>query len=203
MKTIPDSSIAQQMIGYTIVALPSKGAKRQIAGFQGRLASQFPDSIWFTPANQLHFTLFEIIQPAVSYPVDKISLFETFERSFLDATTQTITSFPRLSVHFDTIEASQSAVIVRASDSSKFNEIRKRVMEVAVLPKATRQPPDITHSSIARYALQIDLEAVQAYATKYNINFQEDINKFYLLKTYSPPLGNYEILKTFELFPAH
>jgi hypothetical protein len=102
-----------------------------------------------------------------------------------------LSNTPKFTITFDTIEASPQAVIVKASDSSKFNSIRAELTANIQLPDETRTPPDITHTSIARYVKEI--------VARHRIKIEEEVTEFKLIKTEIPPLQKYEVLKTYAL----
>ena len=67
------------------------------------------------------------------------------------------------------------------------------------LPEETRTPPEITHSSIARYQTETDLELVREAIAAYDINIKEEVSEFVLIKNIIPPLQKYEVLRTYPL----
>jgi hypothetical protein len=151
------------------------------------------------PPKALHITLCEIVQSRKIYSYDKEALFELRSEEYFHGAGQVLTNTPAFSVVFDQIEVSLDAIIVRSSESAVFNDIRTKLLGSISLPDETRRPPDITHSSIARYLKRIDVESVRAAAANHTIGFAEPITEFKLLKTFVPPLLEYEELASFQL----
>ncbi len=190
--------IGQPNLGYVLVALPSGNMQRQITDLLDKLSRQLPGIIWPMPSQQLHLTLCEIIQPK-DYSQDKEALYKLHQAQYENTLSQILADTSKFTVTLNTIEASPQAIIVRASDSSTFNSIRAKLVANIQLPRQTRTPPDITHSSIARYLQEVDLDKVQRVIARHSIVIEEEIAQFKLLKTLIPPLQEYQVLETYPL----
>jgi hypothetical protein len=158
-KTIPAEYIGRPNLGYVLVALPSEKTKARLATLLGELAVELPDVIWRMPPEQLHITLCEIIQPK-PYSEDKEKLYNLHKEEYENIPEQILSAMPKFTIALDVIESSPQAIIVRSSNPSSFNLIRSQLVQNMQLPTETRTPPDIIHSSIARYVLEVDLERV-------------------------------------------
>lgn len=197
-KTVPAEYIDREALAYVLLAIPSENAKNQIMNLLNQLTAELPGVLWPMPTEQLHITLCEIIQPK-DYSHDKEALYKLHQEQYENAPVAILSTLPKFTVTFDTIEASSQAIIIRASDSSVFNAIRAKLVENMQLPTETRTPPDITHSSIARYLKEIDLEKVREVITRHDIKIEEEISEFKLLRTEVPPMQKYKTLKTYPL----
>lgn len=197
-KTVPDNVIGKSNLGYGLLSLLSKNASKQVAELLKKLSEDLPGAIWPMPPEQLHITLCEIVQPK-EYVQDKELLFETYRKEYLDVPAHILSSVPKFTVTFDTIEASSHAIIIRAGDSSQLNDIRAQLTANFKLPEETRTPPDITHSSIARYRKEVELEKVQAITAGYKIFIKEEMSNFVLVRNTLPPLQEYEVLRAYPL----
>jgi 2'-5' RNA ligase len=198
MKSVPAYYLKQRSLGYLIVAFPSEHFRAQIGQLQQKLTGRFPGVIWPMPRDNLHFTLCEIIQPKV-YSEDKELLYQKNKMQYEAVPAKVMAKTPKLTVLFDEIEVSPHAIIVRASDSVSFNTIRDKLVDDMDLPSETRTPPDITHSTIARYLKEIELEEVQNFISSQTISIKEEITEFKLLKTEGVSLKNYQVIKTSPL----
>ena len=196
--TVPDNHIGIKALGYTLLALPSNETKQQLTNLLRALSAELPGVLWSMPAEQLHITLCEIIQTK-DYSQDKEALYNLHKDQYENVPARLLSKTPKFTVTFDLIEASPQAIIVRCSNSDNFNDIRSRLIAEMELPGETRTPPDITHSSIARYLQTIDLELVQTIVAKHKINIAEEITGFKLVRTEMLPLQKYEVLKDFRL----
>jgi 2'-5' RNA ligase len=200
-RTIPADFIGKENLGYALVALSSENTKRKIAELLDELNANLPGVLWLMPPEQLHITLCEIIQPK-TYSQDKTSLYNLHKDQYEDIPARVLSNVPKFTISFDIIEASPQAIIVRASDANKLNDIRANLVANMQLPDETRTPPDITHSSIARYLQEVDLENIQSVIAQFKISIDEEITEFKLIKNLIPPLQKYEVLKTFSLIDS-
>lgn len=196
--TIPTDYIGRQDLCYALLALPSKNFKRRVRDLLADLVAELPGVIWPMPPEQLHITLCEIIQ-AKSYSQDKEALFNSHQERYETAPGAVLSRLPKFTVTFDVVEVSPQAIIIRASDSSMFNDIRAKLLEAMELPRETRTPPDITHSSIARYLSAVDITQVQEAVSRHSLTIEEEITEFKLLRTTTLPLEKYEIVGSFPL----
>lgn len=183
---------------YTIALIASIQLQDQVSVLQDEILSNLGSSVWVTPANGLHATLLEIIQTKDYEEDTKDRLFKKHEQEYRTLPKRIITGFQQQTVLFDTIEASQNAIIIRASDSSFLNSLRKELNESVRLPNETKDPPDITHSTIARFSEEVDLSRVQELIASLEFEHQETVEKFHLVTDLVPPDFNY---KTLEVFP--
>lgn len=197
-KTVPVDYIGKENLGYTLLALPSEIVKSHIAALLNDLSVELPGIIWPMPPEQLHITLCEIIQPK-SYTQDKETLYKLHAEQYENVPAQILSALQKFTVTFDTIETSSQAIIVRSSDATSFNVIRAKLVANMPLPSETRTPPDIIHSSIARYSKEVELERVQEVVSRHNVAVEEEITEFKLLRNEIPPLQKYEVLKTYLL----
>lgn len=197
-RTIPADYLGKRALGYLIVAIPSENTKSKIIYLLDQLSVELPGVLWPMPAEQLHITLCEIIQPK-DYSEDKETLYKLHQEQYKNAPAAIISKLPKFTVTFDTIEVSPHAIIMRASDSGTFNEIRAKLVENIQLPVETGTPPDITHSSIARYLKEVYLEKVQEVVIRHSIKIDEEISEFRLLRNEITPLQDYNVIKSFPL----
>lgn len=197
-ETVPATNIGEREIGYVLLALLSDEAKDQIVSLQQELDRELPGALWLMPRDALHVTLCEIIQPK-DYGEDKTQLFERNRQAFEDVSSRVLAGFGEIAVQFDTIEASSGAIIIRGQDDGSFNAIRKRLVAQLSLPEATKRPPDIVHSSIARYTKSVELGNVEQIVDAHRIDLQEQVTAFKLVRCSVQPLLEYETLQTYRL----
>lgn len=201
LKTDPADFIGKTNLGYALLAFLSDNARNQVAALLQELSAALPGVLWTMPPEQLHITLCEIVQPK-EYSRDKDSLFASFQKKYQNTLVQILSDTPKLTVTFDTIEARPQAIIIKATNSSSLNSIRAKLTARMRLPDETRTPPDITHSSIARYLKEMDLEKVQGVVAAHTMNLREEITEFKLIRNEVLPLQKYEVLGTYLLPPS-
>ena len=102
-------------------------------------------------------------------------------------------------MNFNRVEVSSQAIIIRGSDDRAFDAIRTQLVELLPLPSATKQPPTIVHSTIARFTRELDLKTVQSVIAQLNISFTETITEFQLLHNVSPHMLSYEVVARYPL----
>jgi DNA-binding NarL/FixJ family response regulator len=198
MRTNKTEYSDEQNIGYAIVAILSDDAKEQIISLLNELSTELPNVLLKMQASQLHITLCEIIQPK-PYTQDKEELYERHREEYENIPQQILAAIPNFTVTLDVIEASPQAIIVRSADPTSFNTIRSQLVQNMQFPSETRTPPDIIHSSIARYISEVDMEIVQKVIARHTISIKENITQFKLIRTVIPPLQKYDVVRTYQL----
>jgi len=198
IQTVPADFIGKENVGYVLLALLSENAQTRISELLKDLNMTLPGALWTMPPKQMHITLCEIIQPKL-YTEDKDILYKRHEALYENAPAQILSSLPRFTITFNIIECSPQAVIIRSNNASSFNSIRNQLVKTVPMPTETRTPPDIIHSTIARYLKEMDVEKVQQVIMQHKVFIEEEITEFKLLRVSVPPLCKYETLKTYPL----
>lgn len=201
-ETIPADYIDRPARGYIYVSLMSPHGRQQVANLLHQLQDELPGVIWPMPPSALHVTLAEIIQSRKEYTQDKDALFEEHRQEYERQPERILARMGQFAVTFNAIEASEQAIIVRGIDQGQFQSIRSRLVAEVPFPDETKSPPDIIHSSIARYKKSVDLEHVQQIIARHALAFEEPITQFHLMKTVVPPLLKYETLRAYQLPPS-
>lgn len=198
-ETIPADFIDKPETGYVYVALLSENARKKITSLLVHLSQELPGTIWPMPSDALHITLCEIIQSRKPYSEDKTDLYNAHRETYEQLPVEIFSHVEPFNVRFDTIEASEHAIIVRATDDGQFAALRSELTQNIPMPPETKTPPDIIHSSIARYTNAVDLAKVQTIVREHAVLFDEPIRGFTLLKTIVPPLLEYQEIKNYPL----
>lgn len=198
-QTVPAEYLNSPATGYVYVALLSQSSQEKITGLLEKLAMELPDVIWPMPQKAMHVTLCEIVQSRKSYSENKDTLYARRRQEYEVGAAEVLCRIPKFGITLDHIEVSPDAIIVRSGDGSMFNDIREKLLGRITLPEETKRPPNIIHSSIARYTKSVQMERVQAAVAKHTIEFKEPITEFKLLKTLVPPLLKYEELRSYLL----
>lgn len=196
--TVPADYIGKESIGYALLAPVSENTKNQIISLLDSLSVALPGVLWPMPPKQLHITLCEIIQ-SKTYSQDKETLYKLHKEQYENAPAQILSTLPKLTVTFNIIEASAQAIIVKSKDAASFNAIRAELVANMSLPSETRTPPDIIHSTIARYLKETELERVQEVVARHKIIIEEKVSEFKLIRSEIPPLQKYEVLRAYPL----
>lgn len=201
VKTVPATNIGLTgpgAVAYGFFIHPSEALQNEITKLLKALETELPGVIWAMPPATLHFTLYEIIQPK-AYSEDKEILYTRHQREYEELPAKILSSIKPIKVNFDTIEASPYAIIIRGEDDGTFNKIRAQILEEMPIIAESKQPPDIIHSSIARYLKEEDFERIQEIIQKHSINFTETVTEVKLLKNRKFPLLEYDTIRTYKL----
>lgn len=144
-KTVPATNIGQTGLlatAYGLFVHPSEALQEEITKLLKAIEAKLPGVIWPMPANTLHFTLYEIIQPK-EYSENKEVLFKRHQHEYEELPAEILSSVKPITVNFNTIEASPYAIIVRGEDNGTFNKIRAQILEQLPVVAESKQPPDI------------------------------------------------------------
>lgn len=196
--TIPATNIGAADNGCAVVTLFSNNAQQKIEALLAELSRELDGIIWTMPPASLHSTLCEIIQPK-PYTEDKDTIYQAHTGEYQAVLDDVLKKFGPIKVHFNKIEASQHAIVVMAEDGGIFNQIRAELVKKLPFPAETKSPPDVVHSSIARYTKEIDLATVEAAVARHAISFEEIVTEFQLLYPIWPHLLHYDIVKKYPL----
>lgn len=191
-------NIGIQDNAYALVALLSLEARTSVVQLQKTLQAELGDALWLMPPEALHITLLEIIQPK-PYSQDKQALFERHREEYLTGTAAVMEKVRPVTAIFNEMVVSPQAVILKTQSGERFNAIRRDLLDKLPLPAETSAPPDIIHTSIARFTQEIDLELVGRAAGKLDIELKETTTEFQLVHNIVPPLLKYKTLQTYLL----
>ena len=172
---------------HAIVALWSGATVRQMVAIQNQLVRLFGDTIWLQQPPALHGTLMEIICDTDYGDQSRERLFKRWYTAHNQTAGEVLAGFAPFDVTFTELLVSQRAIIVKAADSLPFNEIRRALLAKTTLPGGTKQPPDITHSTLARFYKVIDLEEAARRAAGIKVNITALVTGFALVKDLGPP----------------
>lgn len=188
--------ITQPDIDCAAVAMLSETAQEHVSNLLTKMCERLGDIIWPMPANALHITLCEIIQPK-PYVEDKAELMKNLPH--YEVVLEKILKISPIDIVFNTIEVSSHAIIIRGEDDGTFNRVRDQLAPALPLPAETKVPPDIVHSSIARYKKEADVDKVRATIADLTIGFTETVHEFQLIKESAPHLVNYSVAHRYPL----
>lgn len=172
--TITAPETGRPVNGYIVIAPLSKESRAVIYELQDAIQARFPDnSFWFPRGEQLHITFAHIITPNVAYPDEPIQLWEQIGNQAVTALRQITPQPLAVDISFDAIQASPQAISLKGHDDGTYQRLRDRFVENFALPEASRRPPAIIHTTIARFYDQIALEDVQECVAQLHPNFVE------------------------------
>lgn len=199
--TIPDTKINQPVTGYVVnTLLDTKSQSRlSIREIQDTLVRQLGPSIWASPVDSLHITLLDWIAPLVEYSTDKDQLFTAIYPRYNAILRDIFDKQLPFTITFQEIRVSPSAIYIVSDNDGELNHIRQQFLESVTLLDGTKQPPQIVHSTIARFTESIDVATVQDALGALSINIDQSIAVFQLVKEVVSPMMGYEVIEKYNL----
>lgn len=201
-KTIPHPDINEERVGYVLNSEFSSQNQQKIQELQTRLVERFGDAILLPAPETLHITLMDWLAPLVDYEDDKDDLFEEVRRPYNAALEAAIGQQGPVEVRFNQISVGPHAIFIKGEDGGQYQQIRSDFLSTVELLPNTKKPPQIIHSTIARYNQEIDLSEVQDFINTMSIDFMQTIDEFRLLRTTDTRMAAKLILKKYKLPPS-
>jgi hypothetical protein len=184
---------------HLIAALPSDAWRTQAAHIQDQLVQIFGDAIWLQQPSGLHCTVMEIICDVVYKGMSRKQHFEKWYAQYNETVKTILAECSPFEIVFDELFVSERAIIIKAADSGPLNEIRARILAQTKLPEGTKQPPQITHCSLARFAKSIDLDDAVRQTRDIPVHIVEQVTELALAKDLGPPQFDGTPLQTYPL----
>lgn len=151
--------------GYIIIAPLSDETRKKLSQIQEQIAERLDTSnLWLPSQEQLHITFAHIISPDdhCVYEDDRSVLFSKIGDDALRALGGIVPAQLNIPLTLEGIKASPQAIIAKWHDANGvYNKLRQQFTERFHLPEPTKRPPDIVHTTIARFRKQLDFDGVQ------------------------------------------
>ena len=175
---------------HSIVKLLTGAAEQQAMQLQQQLVAVFGDAIWLQEPPSIHSTLMEVISNTKYETLTRQQHFNEWYSAYNDTVKQIISTIEPFTIHFTELHISQYAIIIKAPNTTKFNMVRKLLLAKTKQPEQTKIAPDITHSTMARFAKSIDLTEARKAVKKIEVDITVDVQNFSLVPNYGPPHFN-------------
>ncbi len=188
----------QERVGYWVGCFLSPEQQQVVAALQTALSRELPGLLWLTPPQRLHVTLFEIIMPLRDYPLDKDQLFAAHHDEIAWNLDVLFRRQPPIRIDFNAVAASPETIIITGTDDGSFERWRAEAVARPIIQQGSRTPPDIIHSSIARYVQSADLDTVRSTVAKHAVHFQETVRSLSLCRIFRTPM-ECEVLHEYAL----
>ena len=184
---------------YTVNTRCSDILTQTIHRIQDKFIAQFRDDVFCARDAELHVTLFNWIDPFITYPKDKGELFAEIKSACTKAIREVLESYTPFTVEFNKLENRGTCVVLVGFESGEFNNIRKDILERKVLPKENHRPPDDVHITIVTFRKAIDKVAVQRILDEESVVINEVIDMFRLSFCPKPRMQEHQELQIFCL----
>lgn len=197
----PVDWIGTEHLGFVVNTTFSKQNIEVVMAWLEGLQSVIPNGVYAMKADGLHITTVDWIAPLFDYDgVDKRQLFNKLYRSYDEAFCRITANEQPFDVHFTELRVTPGTIILVGQDSGQFQSLRSQFVDSVILPEGGKQPPNIIHSSLARFvAPAIDLTPVQEYAASHPLNITQRINGFQLVETRREPMQDFTVTNRYGL----
>ncbi|HUS26076.1 MAG TPA: 2'-5' RNA ligase family protein [Nevskiaceae bacterium] len=164
------------------------------------IKAEFGAAVFCMPKLSLHITLLDWISPLIDYDGrDKDQLFKELQPSYDRAITEIFAQIHPITIHITELKMSPSTLYLVGHDNGEFQKIRQQFLDKVTLPPGAKLPPQIVHSSLARFTKSIPLDRVAAFVAGKKLSITQQINDFRLMRTTKEPTLEFEILKRYKL----
>ena len=199
METKRFTDIGREVEGYAVNGVLPEESRQYIAALQQRFIDTFPDVIWNTPQDALHITLMAWLTPMVEYGRATGEVFEELFPAYDEVFKEAVDGMPPIHIQFDTLKATPDAIILIGHDTGEFQRIRQQFLERVDLLRGTKLPPNIIHTSIARYQKEHDLTPIIAAVEQEKVALNLAISAFHLVKETKLPMLEREVVEEYSL----
>lgn len=188
---------------HAIVRLLSADSAKKAVTIQTRLVDIFGDAIWLQQPSSLHITLMETICDTEYHGKTRQQYFQEWHDAYNEIVGEVLSSVEPFDISFTELLVSQRAIVIKSAESAVLNRIRQALLARIQLPLGTKNPPDITHCSLARFTKQISLEDAQRLTVDIPVNVTEHVIEFSLVRDLGPPDFNDSPMHTYPLIGSN
>lgn len=193
--------LAGNIPGFIVVAPLQAQTQQAIHHLQQQLAAQLPSgTLWLPQGEQLHITFMHFISPdrECVYDEDRRMLFSKLKPDILHAMSQAIPQQLDIALTIERIGASAPAIFIKWQDDGTYAALRQKVTQLVPLPAPTKRPPEIVHTTIARFRKAIDFAQVQQAVEKLPVsNLTEHTTRLHLVEEQKIFMQQHKILAVF------
>ncbi|MBH1980459.1 hypothetical protein I8H89_02985 [Candidatus Saccharibacteria bacterium] len=149
----------------------------------------------------MHITLMDWLAPLVEYSEDKDKLFEEIFPQYNAILEEILKDFEPINVSFSEFVVSASAIAIKGDNQGTeiFNQIREQFLSRVDLLPDTKRPPNIVHTTIARFIGSIAIEDVSNLLDKLSPSIDETVTGFQLVRETKVPMIEYSTLRHYSL----
>ena len=162
------------------------------------IKQQFPNA-WLQPQNTQHVTLMDWLAPLVDYGKDKDEIFSEIQSSYTSALREILRDEPKITIHFNQVKISGTAVYIEGHDGGVFNIIRQAFLKKIHLIEGTKPPATIVHSTLARFTEPPFEKVINDFVTLAKISSVQEVETFRLVRETTSPMLEYKVIDEFHL----
>ncbi len=200
-KSTPADWVGKEFQGFVINAAFSDENTKKIMSWLEGLNALVAEGIYTMKPEALHITVLDWVAPLFDYGgADKRALFAKVQPSYDAAFRQFTRAMSPFEVHFSEIRVTSGTIILVGQDDGQFQTLRDEFTQKVTLPEGGKQPPNIIHSSLARFIEPaIDETPIQEYASSHPLDFSQHISAFRLVETRREPMQDFSVLDSYQL----
>ena len=191
--------IGKEETWYFVNAKISQKNRKILAKFQNEMKAEFGDAVWCVPKDFLHVTLMDWIAPFGDYEKDREAIFAEIYDSFNKATEEVLARYAKIDLCFKGLKIASDAVVALFEDDGSFQKIREDIVSKVCWVRGNKNPPNIIHSTLVRFAQEIPLREVEKLVSGFKVSFDEVILEFQLGKGIKTGIMECEIVKKYPL----
>jgi len=200
-RTNPVDWVGTEHLGFVINAAFSKQNTDVIMAWLEGLKKVAPEGLYAMEPEGLHITVLDWVAPLFDYNgADKRALYEKLHPSYDEAFRRITAGMGAFAIHFTEVRVTPGAIILVGQDAGQFQSIRSQLMDSVSLPEGGKQPPNIVHSSLARFVEPaIELAPLEEYAANNPIDITQRVDEFRLVETRREPMQDFDVVGTYKL----
>lgn len=201
LKSKPVDWVGEEHLGFVINAAFSKENTNTITAWLEGLQQVAAEGVYTMKSEGLHITVLDWVAPLFDYEgADKRRLYDELYPSYDTAFRRITDSIEPFDVRFTELRVTPGAIILVGQDGGQFQSLRQELTNSVDLPKGSKQPPNIIHSSLARFvAPEVDLAPLEEYARNNPLDLTQHIDEFRLVETRREPMQDFRIIDTYGL----
>ena len=191
--------MGEQETGYFLNALISPRNRLVIKSIQDRFQELLGDSIWIAPAETLHITVGEVLTNTSD--IDRI--FQERHSDYDAHLIEVMNDLPAPHIVFDTLKTGSSTLYLTGRDQGTLMSLRSQIEDRVKRLDGTANPPNVIHTSIARYTIALDREQIEKFIATLPVLFEQTLSDLQLIRQTVAPLIEYEVIKRYRFGKAH
>lgn len=193
----PYTNIGRKVKGYMVNTALSHDTLDAIQHVRQDLNAAFPDVFYFPPLESLHITLLDWFDPLYVYAEPLAQLYDRFFTDYDHAVQTAVAGKLPITVSFDTVRVSASALFIEGHDDGSFALIRREFLDQVDLLPGMKPSPQIIHASIARFKASVNLLEINEALQGMTILVAETIKTFRLVEERETPMLDYNVVKEY------
>lgn len=198
--TEPVDWIGKPVLGYAVSARFGDSNRKILAELISQIELAFPGTTFSAPSASLHITLLDWVAPLVNYNgQDKDGLYRQVKADYTKAIKNILAGFGPISVRFTEIRVVPSGIIIVGQDGGQFGDIRRQFNQRVEVLTGTKPPPEIVHSTLARFTVVTEIEPYVDFIRGKSIDMPQVVDEFVLTRSLMEPMLDYEIVQRFSL----